>query len=156
MNRRRMLALTAISIAIPASGATAQQSPDIDGVKAASKAFYAALDVLDDGTAMEKVWARTAYVTYVGPQSKSIVVGWDDQKKYWEGFNKRFSQRSVSLVDIHVHVNGNLAWEIGAETGQAQMNDGTTRKIDWLVTNVYEKIDGRWLVVSHHVQPKPQ
>jgi len=24
------------------------------------------------------------------------------------------------------------------------------------VTNVYEKLDGRWLIVSHHVQPKPQ
>ena len=48
------------------------------------------------------------------------------------------------------------AWEIGTESGLAQMKDGSTRKVDWMVTNVYEKIDGRWLTVSHHVQPKPQ
>jgi len=42
-----------------------------------------------------------------------------------------------------VHVNGNLAWYIAVETGQAQMKDGTTRKVDWTVTNVYEKLDGR-------------
>jgi len=36
------------------------------------------------------------------------------------------------------------------------MKDGTIRRVDWLVTNVYEKIDHRWLMVSHHVQPKPQ
>jgi ketosteroid isomerase-like protein len=60
------------------------------------------------------------------------------------------------LVDVHVHVVGNLAWEIGVETGQAQLKDGAMRKVDWIVTNVYEKIDGRWLMVSHHVQPKPQ
>lgn len=156
MNRRRMLTLTAMLLALPVSGALAQQPADIEGVKAASKAFYAVLPVLDDGTAMEKVWARRPYVTYVGPRSKSIIVGWDAQKKYWEDFNKAFSQRSVSLVDAHIHANGNLAWEIGVETGQAQMKDGSTRKVDWIVTNVYEKIDGRWLMVSHHVQPRPQ
>jgi hypothetical protein len=47
---------------------------------------------------------------------------------------------------IAFHVNGNLAWEIGVETGQAQMKDGTTRKVDWIVTNVYEKLDGQWLM----------
>ena len=105
---------------------------------------------------MEKVWAQTPYVTYVGPRSTAIIVGWEAQKKYWIEFNKPFAQRTVALVDAHVRVVGNLAWEIGAESGLAQMKDGSTRKVDWMVTNVYEKIDGRWLTVSHHVQPKPQ
>lgn len=30
------------------------------------------------------------------------------------------------------------------------------RRNVFLVTNVYEKIDDRWLMVSHHVQPKPE
>jgi ketosteroid isomerase-like protein len=60
------------------------------------------------------------------------------------------------LVDAHIRVNGNLAWEIGVETGRAHMKDGTTRKVDWIVTNVYEKLGDRWLMVSHHVQPRPQ
>ena len=156
MDWRRMLTLTAMLIALPTIRAVAQQPTDIDGVKAASQAFYATLAVLDDGTAMGKVWAQTPYVTYVGPESKSIIVGWDAQRKYWEVFNKRFSQRTVSLVDVHIHANGNLAWEIGFEAGQAQMQDGTARKIDWIATNVYEKLSGRWLMVSHHVQMKPQ
>jgi hypothetical protein len=37
-----------------------------------------------------------------------------------------------------------------------KMKDGGTWKVDLIVTNVYEKLDGRWLIVSHHVQPKPQ
>ena len=156
LDRRLLLAIVAMLAAGPASSGIAQQSADLEAVKAASRAFYSTLSVLDDGSAMEKVWARTPYVTYVGPQSKSIIVGWDAQKRYWEDFNKRFAQRAVSLVDDRIHVNGNLAWEIGVETGQAQMADGTTRKVDWIVTNVYEKLDGRWLMVSHHVQPRPQ
>ena len=60
------------------------------------------------------------------------------------------------MSDQQIHVNGNLAWEMGQETGEVKMKDGATPKVDFIVTNVYEKLDGRWLMVSHHVQPKPQ
>jgi ketosteroid isomerase-like protein len=127
----------------------------IDGVKAASNAFYAALPVLDDGTCMQTVWANTPYVTYVGPSSLAVIVGWDAQKRYWEAFNSEFTARSVSIATARIHAVGNLAWEIGTEVGHAQMKDGSTREIDWIVTNVFEKIDGFWRMVSHHAQPKP-
>jgi ketosteroid isomerase-like protein len=159
MNRRNVLslsAITALGLAVLSGNALAQQAADLDGVKAASKAFYAALAVLDNGEAMEKVWAHTPYVTYVGPRAKTIIVGWDAQKKYWVDTNKLFSSRDVTLSDQHIHVNGNLAWEMGQESGTPKMKDGKEAKADYIVTNVYEKIDGRWLIVSHHVQPKPQ
>jgi hypothetical protein len=41
-------------------------------------------------------------------------------------------------------------------SARVKMKDGGTLKTDYIVTNVYEKIDGRWHIVSHHVQPKPQ
>ena len=161
MNRHSMLTLIATAvawlwIALPPGNAAAQPEADMEGVKAASKAFYAALSVIDNGEAMEKVWAHTPYVTFVGPRSKSITVGWEAQKKYWAEANKFFSQRNVTLSDQQIHVNGNLAWEMGQETGDVKMKDGGTRKVDLIVTNVYEKLNGRWLIVSHHVQPKPQ
>jgi ketosteroid isomerase-like protein len=148
--------LLPLLVVVSASTALAEPAAEIEGVKAASKAFYAAVVVVDDGTAMEKVWAHRPYVTYVGPRNTSVIRGWEAQKKYWAEFNKAFAARSVELVDAHVHAVGNLAWEVGAEVGQAQMRDGSTRKVDWLVTNIYEKIDGHWFMVSHHVQPKPQ
>ena len=70
--------------------------------------------------------------------------------------NKLFAQGESSLGDVHGHVNGNLAWEMGQEGGTLKLKDGKEIKADYIVTNVYEKIDGRWLMVSHHVQPKPQ
>ena len=159
MNRRNALslsAITALGLAFAAGNTVAQQASDVDGAKAASKAFYAALAVIDNGEAMEKVWAQTPYVTYVGPRAKSIIVGWDAQKKYWEETNKLFSERNVALSDQRIHVNGNLAWEMGQETGPMKLTNGNEGKADYIVTNVYEKLDGRWLMVSHHVQPKPQ
>jgi ketosteroid isomerase-like protein len=159
MNRRNVLSMSAIAalgLAFLTSHTSAQPAADMDGVKAASKAFYSALAVLDNGEAMEKVWAHTPYVTYVGPRAKTIIVGWDAQKKYWVDTNKLFASRSITLSDQHIHVNGNLAWEMGQENGDPKMKDGKDAKADYIVTNVYEKIDGRWLIVSHHVQPKPQ
>jgi ketosteroid isomerase-like protein len=158
MNRRSILrssAVTALGLALLSSAALAQQANETDAVKAASKGFYAALAVIDNGEAMEKVWAHTPYVTYVGPRSKTILVGWDALKKYWLDNNKLFSQRAVTVSDQHIHVTGNLAWEMGQEIGDVKLKDGTASKTDQITTNVYEKIDGRWLMVSHHVQPKP-
>jgi hypothetical protein len=78
MNRRNVLGLSAISalgLALLPGSAITQQAADMEGVKAASKAFYTALAVLDNGGAMEKVWAHTPYVTYVGPRAKTIILG---------------------------------------------------------------------------------
>jgi ketosteroid isomerase-like protein len=156
MKRRSVLTATSLLIVIAGTSAHADPSADVEGVKAASKAFYEAVVIVDDGTAMDKVWAHRPYVTYIGPKSTSIIVGWDAQKTYWPAMNKAFARRSVELVGSHIHVVGDLAWEIGTEVGQAHMKDGSVGKVDWFVTNVYERIDGRWLMVSHHVQPKPQ
>jgi ketosteroid isomerase-like protein len=158
MNRRHILSLaviTALGLGLLPGHAIAQQGADVEGVKAASQAFYSALAKLDGGEAMEKLWAHTPYVTYVGPRGKSIIVGWDAQKKYWEATDKLFSSRNVTLTDQHIHANGNLAWEMGQENGALKMKDGKDDKADYIVTNVYEKIDGRWVIVSNHVQPKP-
>jgi ketosteroid isomerase-like protein len=157
MNRRDVVCLSAISalLALLPANTMAQQA-DEAGVKAASKAFYEALAALDGGKSMEKVWAQTGYVTYVGPRSKSIIVGWDGQKKYWAEIDPLFATRKVVLSDQHIHVNGNMAWEMGQEGGESKMKSGAGADPNYILTNVYEKIDGRWLIVSHHVQPKPQ
>ena len=136
--------------------AIAQKEAGEDGVKAASKAFYAALAVFDDGTAMSKVWAQKPYVTFVGPRSKTMLVGWDAQKQYWAKNNEAFAERKVTLTEQRIHVHGHLAWEMGVETGNVKMKDGRASDVDHFVTGVYERIDGRWLRVSHHAQPRPK
>jgi ketosteroid isomerase-like protein len=134
--------------------AAAQQS-DVEAVKTASKNFYAALAAIDFET-MAKVWAHTPYVTYVGPRAKTITVGWEAQKKLWADSDKLFTVREAVLSDQQIHVNGDMAYEMGQESGTQKLKDGSTPKLDFIATNVYEKIDGKWLMISHHVQPKPQ
>ena len=158
MNSRYVLRLCRVAMLglVVASGHVVAQANDVDGVKAASAGFYGALMEKRRGEAMASVWAHTPYVTYVGPSSKTITVGWEAVAKYWQNTEAVFSGIDVTLSDQLVHVNGELAWEMGQESGTITFADGRQGKIDYLVTNVYEKLDGRWLMVSHHVQPKPQ
>ena len=149
----RLFLVSAWVFAVLLGNVVAQQSSDEEGVKAASKAFYVALAVIDDGAAMDKVVAHTPYITFTSPRGKSIYVGYDAWKKYWPNANKLFLVRTVSLSEQHIHVNGNLAWEMGQESGKRKLKNGKEGEISNTVTNVYEKIDGRWLMVSHHVQP---
>jgi ketosteroid isomerase-like protein len=159
MDRRNILALSAVAaFGLPLlsnDNAVAQQS-DLDAVKATSNAFYSAIAAIDYGASMAKIWAQTPYVTLAGPRSKSFTVGWDAVKKYWEEADKLFVERKASLKESRIHISGNLAWEVGQEVGQTKMKDGSTRPINHLATRVYEKIGGRWLIVSHHAQTIPQ
>ena len=157
MTRRDIIGLFTVltlGLGVLSGGAIGQQTADTEGVESASKAFYAALSANDNGEAIGKAWVHAPYVTNVGPRSQSVLVGWDAIGRYWIESKKRFSKMDVTLADQHIHVNGNLAWEMGLEGGTLTLKDG--KEADYLVTNVYEKIDGNWLMVSHHVQPKPE
>lgn len=130
------------------------RADDVSDATAASEAFYAALSTLDDGAATAEVFAQTPYVTFVGPMSKDIIVGWPALKNYFVNVNPRFSSRKSQITNRVIRVNGDLAWEVGLETGESEFKDGTKAPVNWVVTNVLERqADGRWLMVSHHVQP---
>lgn len=144
-----------LCVAMPSRPSTAQSTADATGVKAASKAFYDALATLDDGKAMATIWAKTPYVTYLNPSGSAIILGWDALQKIWAD-NSRYTKRDVSLQSSYVHVVGNLAWEMGVEAGDVVLKDGTARRIDANVTNIYEYIEGRWLIVSHHASQRPK
>ena len=149
MHRRNVLslsAITALGFALLSDNALAQQAADVEGVKAASKVLLCSLG----GT---RQWCGNG--KGVGSHALRHIRR-PALKKYWVDTDPLFSQRNVTLSDQHIHVNGNLAWEMGQEGGTPKMKDGKDATADYIVTNVYEKVDGRWLIVSHHVQPKPQ
>jgi hypothetical protein len=74
-----------LGVSVPAA---AQQKSDVEEVTAATRLFIKAISARDI-RAMEKVWAHKPYVTFMGPLSTSIDVGWDNVRRSWE---MRFSQ----------------------------------------------------------------
>jgi ketosteroid isomerase-like protein len=161
MNRMSSLAVTAVSLLIlavasPVGDAVGQekarQMSDIERVNAASQVFIAAISARDI-RAMDKLWAHESYVAFMGPLSTTLVVGWDDVRKAWEMRFNQFDRVTVSLAEPHVRTNGAVAWAVGVEKVQLLRKSGETLSFDAFVTNVFEKRDGRWLVVSHQATP---
>ncbi len=135
----------------------AQSASDIDAIKAAHESFYTALSARD-AKAMGAVWANKPYVVNIGPSSKTIAVGYADAvSKYWVRAFDRFSKASVSPTSIaQVQTSGNLAWVVGTEHADLELKSGGQRTIDLFVTNIFEKIGDRWLMISHHAQVIPK
>ena len=144
-----------LAVALPAGDAAGQQkaqASDVERVEAASRDFIAAI-VSRDIQAMEKLWAHEAYATFIGPLSTMIVVGWDGVRKAWEMRFGQFDRVAISLPESHVYSNGDIAWTVGIERVQLLRKSGGTLDFDAFVTNVFERHDGRWLVVSHQATP---
>ena len=84
MNRRSILAATAALSyfwsVLTGVGTVAEQSSDVENVKAASSALYASLSTVDIG-AVENAWAHEPYIRYIGPTNKALSAGWDEVKK---------------------------------------------------------------------------
>jgi len=161
MNRISKLAVTTVSllilaVATPLGDAVGQeksrQTSDVERLNAASQVFIAAISARDI-RAMDKLWAHESYVAFMGPLSTTLVVGWEGVRKAWEMRFSQFDRVTISVAESHVHTNGKAAWAVGIEKVQLLRKNGETLAFDAFVTNVFEKRDGRWLMVSHQATP---
>ena len=158
MLRNMLLSSAATMAAGLALMATAAAASDIDDVKAADQAFHVALSAMD-GKAMAGIWAQKPYVTNIGPSSKAVDMGYEDAVTKWMAtiVPARFSELKAQMTSIAtIQVNGNIAWVIGTENATGKNKAGEPLAFDLLVTNIYEKEDGKWLMVSHHAQRPPK
>jgi ketosteroid isomerase-like protein len=130
-------------------GAGGQQLSDVDAVKAANQAFYVALST-GDVAAMQKVWSSDPDITNIGPASKAIAVGW--------GAIGKLSGRTLkaAMDQPRIKVVGTIAWVSGVEETQRKDETGTPVSNAYLATNIFQKQDGRWLMVHHHASRMPQ
>jgi ketosteroid isomerase-like protein len=138
------------------TGARAQTSADGAAVTAANNAFYTAVSALD-AVAMEKVWSQESYVNNIGPRSKTIAIGSTAvQDSYKTDVMATLAQLTSKPLDTQMHINGNVAWVVGKETSEGKMKDGSAFGGTNFSTSIFEKQDGRWLMVSHHAHRMQQ
>jgi ketosteroid isomerase-like protein len=149
MITRRFLLSGTAAIAFAASASIAAAEDQTEKVKAASQAFYAALDARDP-SAMAKVYAHTPYVVHIDPTAKVIALGWEAVNKSWENVHDGTTQINVLFTETgQPQIVGDLAWEVGHENGPVTTKDGKIVNIDAFATNVYQNINGEWRLVSH-------
>ena len=154
--RAHVILMAGTLLLVGAVGARSEPEADLKAVLAANDGYYAAVSGLD-ATAMGKVWAHESYVDNIGPQHKAPQLGWDAiQEAFKNGTIANSAQLSVVPVNPRAHVNGDVAWVIGQETADATLKNGTRVTGTNFSISVFERKDGRWLMVSHHGQRTPQ
>ena len=163
--RRMLVAGTAaslIGLAAPAAvgggGKNAHAQPsDAEAVRAAALAFYAALNARDI-RAMEAVWSRDADPVLIAPASRSPVVGWEAVRRSFEEAWRRFEAFSVTVSEpMRVRVGREGALVVAVTPVRTKLRGGGGAVgYTALGTTVFERRDGRWLVVHHHASQVPR
>ncbi len=103
---------------------------------------------------MQKVWSSDADIQNIGPTSKSVAVGWDTIGKGFETLFAAFPDLKATMKP-EIKIVGAVAWTTGIEQVQRKDKAGAISSAGNLVTNIFEKQDGRWLMVHHHSSRLP-
>jgi len=137
-------------------GASSYAGTDEDAVKAALSGYHAALNTKDPAK-LEAFWAHDDEVTDVEPTTKTIAVGWDAVKKNIEGYFPVFTELKVEQADgPHIQIKGDMASSVGIAKAEAKMKDGNAFTGTVFESDVFEKRDGTWLLVSHVASRVPE
>ena len=148
--------LFALSLLLLSNHAGYAQQSDTDQVKAAIDALNAALSSLDM-TKMDALWAHDANVMLVNPRDKTVSIGWDAVRKHWDELPADYSEFKVTQAEgPNIRVQGNIAWSIGIANAVGKLKSGAALNAPTFATDVFEKRDGKWLLVSHVALRVPQ
>jgi ketosteroid isomerase-like protein len=128
-----------------------------DEVRQASEQYYAALTALLTGDAgpLMQIWSHRPDVTAMNPYG-GREVGWEQLRPVFERVAHLCvgSQATVWLQDPLIRVGGELAYEIGIESGKGVIM-GKQTTIRQRVTNIYRREAGGWKMVHRHTDLNP-
>ncbi len=126
-----------------------------DEVRKASRQFYVGLNRMVNGDAgpLADVWSHSAPVTAMHPIG-GRQVGWDEVRTSFEQVAQLASDGKVELRGQHIHVVGDVAYEVGVEHGQLILA-GQPATIEHRVTNIYRREAGAWKIIHHHTDTSP-
>ena len=77
--------------------------------------------------------------------------GWEAYKKDFEGlFSSYPGPMKNTISEQTIHVVGSVAYGHNIQTGEFTGKDGTKVKIVARTTDIYRKMNGKWLIVEEH------
>ena len=147
--------LVAAASALNVANAQNTKASDMDAVRKANEAFYAALSARDVA-AIQKVWSSDADIQNIGPRSKMIDSGWEAHKSSYDRTFDAFPELKVSMPEPRIKVNGSTAWVSGLEHAERKTKTGERVKGSNLGTSIFVKQAGKWRMVYHHASAIPQ
>jgi ketosteroid isomerase-like protein len=75
---------------------------------------------------------------------------------YINFLQKMFSERRLTPSDVSVQVVGDTAWAVFDWSFAAKLADGTPYASKGWESHVYERVDGRWVIVQLHFSAPAQ
>lgn len=150
-----MRILTALSVAILASAnAVAADQPAADADKAAIQALEDTYNEGFNSKDVDKVMSvyapgKQLFVFDVVPPRE--YKGWEAYKKDFEGLFSGFpGPMKNTISEQTIHVVGSVAYGHNIQTGEFTAKDGKKVKIVARTTDIYRKMNGKWLIVEEH------
>jgi ketosteroid isomerase-like protein len=114
--------------------------------------FYTAL-AQADLAAMTDLWHHDPATECVHPGWDRLR-GWPAIRESWLRIFQNQGPLPVQASGPLVHWRGEMAWVTCYEN--ITLREGASAQISQtLATNVFERIEGRWLMVIHHASPAP-
>lgn len=127
------------------------QAKDEQEIRALESQFAAAVNAKDlDAIMKVYVPGNDLFVFDVGVPRQHV--GWDDYKKDWQDFVSMLKGPiQFTVSDVSVTAEGKIAYGHSIQHLSGTGMDGTPMDMTVRVTDVYRKIDGKWLIVQEHV-----
>lgn len=134
----------------PAAQAQAQTKDELE-IRALESRFATACNAKDLDTIMKMyVPGNELFVFDVDPPRQHV--GWDDYKKDWQDFLAAIpGPLKFDISDLTVATDGRIAYGHSIQHASWTDTNGSPMELTVRVTDVYRKIDGKWLVVEEHV-----
>jgi ketosteroid isomerase-like protein len=121
---------------------------ELTRVEEANLAFYDAFHKRDIDK-MSQMWSRSPHARCVHP-GWELVIGWAEIRQSWLDIFRTIQRIEFSLEDIHIEVSGRTAWVNLIAHVKVTTDEGEDFPAIVVTTNIFEEIDGRWLIVLHH------
>lgn len=136
-----------LSTALPARA----QTKDEQEIRALEDQFAAAFNAKDLGAIMKVyVPGSDLFVFDVGVPRQHV--GWEDYKKDWQDFLASLQGPvKFTISDLSVISDGKIAYGHSIQSLTGTGTGGSPMDMVVRVTDVYRKIDGKWLIVQEHV-----
>lgn len=128
----------------------AADSSDKAQIQALEKGLNAGFNARNAKKVMSYYAHQGLFVFDVTPPRQHV--GWADYKKDWDDLLAAFpGPVHNEIKDLSITVSGDVAYGHSIQDGLFTAKDGTKTELVVRVTDVYRKIDGKWLIVQEHV-----
>jgi ketosteroid isomerase-like protein len=145
------IAAALVAVCLSAGRPAQAQTRDEQEIRALESRFAAAFNAKDLDAIMKfYVPGNDLFVFDVGVPRQHV--GWEDYKKDWQDLLAMFSGPiKFEISDLSVASDGKIAYGHSIQHVWGKATDGSTIDMTVRVTDVYRKIDGKWLIVQEHV-----